>query len=399
MLICYVTGNSLSIAVLAKDTKASSTNSILKALAVWDIVYLVTTITKHSMKIYTAYYIEDINYAGTADVITTINARVIYPLNVTARFASYAVTLLVTIDRYIAVCKPMTIRSPKVIYISIVVLSLLAAVLHLPTVFEYHSQIYAGMRRETFLDNTKALPMYRTVQTDELWNLDGYLIAYKLIFETIIRDLLTMVLLVVFNYKLYRGLKAVRNRYLRMRRASKLTEARRHISSGESLTRTIVLVVTSFILLNVPGVVGQVLYITREISVVIYDKDIEFIVSDSMGYKKYYMALVHMLSLISTSMNFVFYVVFAKKFKRIFVTTFLQCRCIKRRFEDILLSNSSDDVTANSRRRIKQQPNMDNSDLTLTTNNNQQTKVTSRCATVYNPAEDKIGRDSAETAA
>lgn len=325
----------LSLVVLSRDKKASSTNTILKMLAIWDLAFLLLTIIKNCLRNYVFYFVDDAYYVSRAGLLSDINIYGIFPLYTSSLFGSYMMTLLVTIDRYIAVCKPLMIRNSLRIKLVIASASLAAIVFHIPTVFEYETILMAGVYRETYMYEDYHM-VYR-VKESSLYNNLWYLIIYKVVLETLVRDLLTMILLAVFNLKLYRKLKDVKARYLKMRRGSNMAETRRHVTSSESLTRTIVIIVASFIILNMPTLAAKLIYTTRLILLRATEIDyMSFVVSNDNSYKQYFHAVANLLTLISVSINFIFYIIFAKKFKRIFIKLFCSCRWIKRRFDDLV---------------------------------------------------------------
>lgn len=331
--------------MLNKDSSSSSTNTILKALATWDIINLTLATLNNVFRYYIEFYMESENYnADTAETFAYMLIHFIIPMNLSATYGSFVMTVMVTVDRYIAVCKPMVIRRRKQVYIVIALLSLYVMIFHIPVYFEYKVNTYAGISIQTF---PEAKPVKRINENDQLWANQPYQLLYRIVLATLLRDFVPIILLIVFNVRLYIALKAMRDRYLNMRRGSNRLETRRHASSSESLTRTVVVVVTVFLIITLPNIIYELINRTKQIATQININGGPKINADiqeslhSVQYNIYFITSAKLLTSVASSVNFVIYILFARKFKKIFIATFCKFSCLKGRFDDTTMSNSS----------------------------------------------------------
>ena len=126
------TGNALTVAVLRLDTdKTNSTTWLLQALAAVDTVYLATCIVIQPLKIAHELY-------GVLARSFPVIERYVWPLAATAQTATVWIVLLVTGDRYVAVCRPFQARwrSVERTRLAVIVVVVLAVLYNLPQWFE-----------------------------------------------------------------------------------------------------------------------------------------------------------------------------------------------------------------------------------------------------------------------
>ena len=105
-----VVGNLLSMLVLRRDRdRPNATNWLLQALAVVDTVYLLASVLIQPLK--TVNDVGDGDGAGAAlrRVFPYVEPHA-WALASTAQTATVWLVLLVTVDRYVAVCQPLKVR-------------------------------------------------------------------------------------------------------------------------------------------------------------------------------------------------------------------------------------------------------------------------------------------------
>jgi len=110
LCVAGVIGNLLSMAVLRRDRdRPNATNWLLQALAVVDTFYLVACVVIQPLK--------TVNDVGDPDGARSALRRVFpyvephaWALASTAQTATVWLVLLVTVDRYVAVCQPLKVR-------------------------------------------------------------------------------------------------------------------------------------------------------------------------------------------------------------------------------------------------------------------------------------------------
>lgn len=274
----------------------------------------------------------------TAEILAYLLKWFLIPMKSATTYGSFTMTVMVTVDRYIAVCKPMVVRRKRQVHIVVAILSLYVICFHIPVCFEYQVNTYAGIYAETGINNPKRV--IRLNDRDALWGNSAYQLVYRIILATILRDFGPMVLLVVFNAKLYKALKEMRRRYLNMRRGSNMAETKRHSSSSESLTRTVLIVVTVFLVLTLPNLLYELINRTKQIAQSSNNTEI-YENLHPVQYNIYFITIPQLLISTASSANFIIYILFARKFRKIFLNTFCKFSCLQGHFEDLTASSSS----------------------------------------------------------
>jgi len=125
-------GNALTVAVLRLDTdKTNSTTWLLQALAAVDTAYLAACIIIQPLRIVQELY-------GVLARSFPLIERYVWPLAATAQTATVWIVLLVTGDRYVAVCRPFQARwrSVERTRSAVIVVLVLAVLYNLPQWFE-----------------------------------------------------------------------------------------------------------------------------------------------------------------------------------------------------------------------------------------------------------------------
>jgi len=125
-------GNALTVVVLRLDTdKTNSTTWLLQALAAVDTAYLAACLFIQPLKIAHMLY-------GVLSRSYPLIERYVWPLAATAQTATVWIVLLVTGDRYVAVCRPFQARwrSVERTRLAVIFVIALAVLYNLPHWFE-----------------------------------------------------------------------------------------------------------------------------------------------------------------------------------------------------------------------------------------------------------------------
>lgn len=315
-------------------------------MAVYDTATLVMATLYNSMHYYIYYGTESKHYSGqTADTLANVIIHFVLPMYESVVYGSFIVTVMVTVDRYIAVCRPMVVRRRTQVYITVAALTLYALAYHIPIYFEFIIQKYGGLYRDTYYID-EPTQVVRILADDTLHNNLAYQIIYKVIMSVLLRDLGPIILLLGFNIRLYRALRQVRKRYLQMRRGSSKAHTKRHVSSSESLTMTVVMVVTVFAVLISPKLLLKLLNTIRQIAIVMKKYKMAQVLAPVV-YNIYYSTLANLLLSCSSSVNFIIYIIFAKKFKKLFIHTFCNWGEMRGKVRDILMMSNTSDAPNN----------------------------------------------------
>lgn len=347
-----ILGNFLAIIVLNKDTTSNSTNIILKSLAISGILTLSFAILNNSLRSYIYYYTESRHYnSDLAERFATAIVYFILPMHSAARYGTVVLTVMVTIDRYIAVCKPMMIRRKRNIYIILIVLMIYVVVYNIPLMFEYKVFRYGGLYRNNFYLN-HVLKVVRIREWDRLHQDNYYQVIYKIFMAAVLTDLGPMVLLLVFNVRLYKALQEMQKRYLNMRNGNITSKDKKHLINSRNLTKMIVIVVTTFTILTLPIFTLKILRTVHQIA-----RELQrFKVAEAIypiSSNIYYRTIANVLVSTASSVNFIIYILFARKFRKIFLITFCKCGVLSAKFDDLFVSLSSQEAEKNSRVKTK----------------------------------------------
>ena len=316
-----MSGNILSIIVLGKDrTVRKTTGFLLQMLALADTVYLTTclffqtlnTIDKHSTWIPALRqgfpYMEPY----------------MWPCASIAQTAAVWLVVVVTADRYIAICRPL--HAPQYSTISrirraVLVVWIFSILYNLPRFFE--REIHSVFDNST---NTTSVRVEKT----ELRENKVYLLVYKTIFFFMLRFFIPLSLLAFFNTKLIQAIKE-----------SEKISSKRESQKGRKDTKytlTLVVVVIVFAICETPDFVLRV-WISLN----------QYI--DSLPYHtptlRYINTISNLFLAINSCVNFVIYCLLGQKFRRIMVQIICVRKQIRARasFRNSLHTNQMEEMT------------------------------------------------------
>lgn len=301
--ILGILGNILSMIILSRPQMRSSINYLLIGLARCDTVLILTSILLFGVPAiypytgYLRYY-----YLRLLPEIS----RVVYPLAMSAQTASVYLTLTVTLERYVAVCHPLRARAICTYgrsRIFVVIIIIFSICYNIPRFFEVrlieHLDEEFGIVYCIGASNLRADPNYINIYIHWLYLVFVYFIPFFSI--------------TFFNSMIYRQvLKANRERQ-RLSRTEK-----REIG----LATMLFCVVIVFICCNILAIFINIMEAFFE---QIYDRLVK---------------LSNLLVTINSSVNFIIYVIFGEKFKRIFLLLFCKRR-VGRESPDGLMHDDS----------------------------------------------------------
>ncbi len=301
-------GNAMSIAVLYRDQdKKNTTSWLLQTLAVVDTLYLMS-----------CFLYQTVNTVCTfTEWIPQLKETFPWALPYVWAIASIAQTitvwtvLLVTLDRYIAICMPLKVhlRSLERAKLAVIIVVLSAIVYNIPRFFEREVVVQE-------LSGCNTLRLIKVIKTkfrkDKL-----YFLIYKTIAFLIFRTIGPLSILITLNTKLILALRTIRKKH------KDLTRGRKH---SENITLMLVVVVTVSIICMLPD-------LCLRIAVNIY----EFQSGNnkaanaqtpiiSVVKMRYASAVTNMLLTLNSSINFLIYCLVGKKFRRILLDMY---GCVK----------------------------------------------------------------------
>ena len=284
-----IIGNILAIIVLSHRQMRNSTSYYLISLAVYDI--LVLLLMSLFLAVPTIYLekeiLEDYYFAYP------YMHPYVYPVALIAQTGTVYTTLAFTVERYIAVCKPLhaantcTMARTKRVILAIFVASVLY---NIPRFFEYKTTF---MWRDD-LNQTVAAIALTDIGSNQLFNEIYFIYAYL-----VIMFLMPFSSLTVLNILLIRAVNKAR--------------ATRHSISSSStkdtnLTVMLIVVINVFLGCQFPALVDN-------ITVAIFGTEI---LQCSVEWVRF-TTISNLLVVINSAINFMLYCILSKRFRRVFL--------------------------------------------------------------------------------
>ncbi|XP_055644320.1 FMRFamide receptor [Toxorhynchites rutilus septentrionalis] len=299
-----ILGNILSMVILSRPQMRSSINYLLIGLARCDTVVILTSMLLFGIPAIYPYtgYLFYYYY-----VIHPVISPVVYPLAMTVQTASVYLTLTVTLERYVAVCHPLRARAlctygrARIYVIAILILSLLY---NLPRFWEVTVSSF---------DHPDYKGAY-CVSASALRTHDLYIKVYVHWMYTVFIYLLPFSAISFFNAMIYQQVRKANRERQRLSRSEK-----REIG----LATMLICVVIVFLLCNLPAMVINIME-------AVYSDINDYLVKTS-----------NLLVTINSSVNFIIYVIFGEKFKRIFLLLFCKSRLARELPDGFLHEDSS----------------------------------------------------------
>ena len=186
--VCCVgfVGNALTIAVLCRDRdKANTTNWLLQTLAVADTIYLICCIFTQPLK---AIHEATEGLPG----LFPYAEPYIWPITSIAQTITIWTVVLLTTDRYLAVCHPFNAEFRTMVRIKVATIGIFvgAVVYNIPMFFE----------RELVYDQNSATEV-KSAKT-EMGGHQLYAVIYKMACHFVLRAIGPLVVLIVLNFLL-----------------------------------------------------------------------------------------------------------------------------------------------------------------------------------------------------
>ena len=299
-------GNITAFAVFWKDNIKTSSSFLFQGLSFIDTVLLVT--------VFPIYCLEPIvEYTGYFQGFYHIRPFVLvymYPMAMTAQTITIWVTVLVAVNRYIAVCKPY---SASRLCTVIQARKQMALVIFLCIVYNIPRFTEAKLITVTNeLNQTEIRPVYIGLGQSQL-----YLIIYNNAMYMIFLLILPLILLTILNVRLIRALNALRQKRQQMQSARQ--------QQDNNVTFVLIIVVLVFTICQAPALVNQILW---------------NVLSDEARlcghFQYYYQRISNTLVVFNSSVNFLIYFLFNTRFRQVLV----QCVCQKE-YKTIRATNSN----------------------------------------------------------
>ncbi|KAK2140274.1 hypothetical protein LSH36_1411g00000 [Paralvinella palmiformis] len=306
LAIFGILGNMLAFIVLCRQKKRLTTNVLLQTLAVADTLVLISSILLRSMRF--------VHWRAYDDVFHYVFLA-LYPCVYFFRLADIWITVLMTVDRYIAVCHPLKAQSLCTLrrtYITIAIILVATFTFSLPRLFEFKLT-----DRNFATTGYISTPLVRS---------RSYTIIYRITMFFVGMYLIPTTLLTGFNVRLLHTLRrAYRQRDEMLSNGSshcKGDDSRRPTPSGVGITLIVVTLVIVCVICNVMTMVTHIIW-TLEFCFV------------KLGHLEKQRRLLanfsNILVTFNSAINFLIYCVFSRKFRSGVRETFRCCRLSRRR--------------------------------------------------------------------
>ena len=291
-----ILGNILAVIVLYKQNRRhQSTTFLLQCLAVTDSTVLLSTLVLRSLRYW--YYFTRGGWLSGYIAVYHYIFRWLYPLVYFFRLTDTWLTVLLTIDRLIAVKYPLhaqSICTRKRAWKHLLLLVTTAFLFSLPRFLEYK------------IDTQESHGFVST----ELSQNKGYTIGYKIIIFFLVMYLIPMLLLIVLNAKLVGTLKKAD-----LHRASLADRPNSRRVMNRGISVIVVTVVLAAIICNVSAMMSHLMY----------SLEICFVSIPTLEIPRRYLSLISNIFVTTNSaINFVIYCFCSRNFRTVL---YRMCRC------------------------------------------------------------------------
>lgn len=317
------TGNTLSMLCLMRDKSKTATPFLLVSLEVADTLFLVTVLI---LRVLTSIH----TFTGWLEDLMRIFPYIgtyVWPFALITSCATIYLTLLVTVNRYISVCRPYEASDLCSIYHArrhVVWVTCLCLVYNLPRFFEYRVIKYTNTMTGKLEVRSVPSPLGENIY---------YQIIYSNILYFLVMFLVPLITLVILNYKLITALRKTKKKRSQLLSNSKESSNSR---SEDDITLILIVVVLVFVICQTPALITQSLF--------------SFLSGDKRICPKpffYYERISDLMVVANSSMNFIIYCFCSRKFRQILVE--LVC---KRKLESPEQSQHSQAIMANRNSRL-----------------------------------------------
>lgn len=293
MCLFGFTGNTLSMICLWRDKSKTATPFLLVSLEVADTLFLVTVLI---LRVVISIHTFTLWFQPIVTLFPYFGAYV-WPCALIAETATVYLTLLVTVNRYISVCRPYEASSLCSVQHArqhVVLVWIFSILYNLPRFFEY--KVATIVNPHT--NSTHLRPVLTEMGRNKV-----YQIVYSNAFYFVVMFLIPLVLLVLLNYKLILALRRTKKK-----RAQLISSVDANSRSEDDITLVLIVVVLVFVVCQTPALVTQGLVSFVDIQERICPK-IVF----------YYERLSDLMVVANSSMNFIIYFLCSKKFRQILI--------------------------------------------------------------------------------
>ena len=292
-------GNTLTFIVL-KRHKQTTTIFLMQALATMDTIYLVTCVflqVYEGVYYYSGWFMRSSGFYPYLEVY-------LYPVARMAQMSAEYVVVLVTIERFVAVCIPTRVHLISTLprmKIALACLICMSVLYNVPFLFEVNTFESYDPCRKVYIVNMDYTALYLNT---------NYHLYYRCILQILLRWIVPLSVLLVLNTKLILTLRGAWVHMVKM-------GGNRKQRDGDSNTITLMLVIVVIVF-----IICQTPYLT----LVFAETLMTYVASFREYYRKTHLAwmrylfLCNLLLTINSSINFIIYCLCGIKFRRVLIS-------------------------------------------------------------------------------
>ena len=301
-------GNTLSFLVLNKDRSSPVASFLLQSLAVVDNIFLMLWTVQYSVK-YLFSFLEIESSLHSSWLFVRVCT---FPLLYMAQMETIWLTVVIALNRYMAVCMPY--KAPHLctiynVYKEVVAVTIFSIASNIPRFFELK------IIHKEDMNGKETTEWVRT----SLGKNESYKLIYTDAFYYLFTFVLPLLILTWVNTRVTIAYHAAKKRKRRM--------TSRRVENENNITLVMIIVVLIFIICQAPARIVQLIWA--------YDYD-------HCNQIQYY--LIHIsntLEVLNSSINFLIYFLFRKRFRNIIWDSFLcWATCFMHRFDSNRLTTT-----------------------------------------------------------
>ena len=292
IIVVGIIGNCLTFVVFWKGNFKSSTSFLFLSLSLIDSAFLIAVFPEYSVRAFVAYSGWMQGFSSVTPFLTVYISFIF----TTTKTATIWVTVLVAVNRYIIVCRPLRASrwcTTSKVKIQLAVLLVLVVVINIPALVQCRIKYYS-------LDNGTSYTATVDCGVISRWRL--FYTVYDLVLNFVLWTGVPLFILTLLTIRLITAMNAHRRMQLAMNSL--------HNQPDNNMTYALVMVVIMFIICHVPNVVLEIVWLVVP-SEVFYFNQVWYIVRQ----------MSRVLMILNSAVNFIIYTLANKRFRQVLITT------------------------------------------------------------------------------
>ncbi|ELU17918.1 hypothetical protein CAPTEDRAFT_196841 [Capitella teleta] len=297
-------GNCTSFLVLVKHKVETAAVYLLQCIAVSDSILLLATLLVYTFPSVYAYLGHMERIVKACDIIKLL----IWPICMMSHTMTIYLTVLVTFNRYCAICRAVQdyrTQSKKAVWKSILLTFIFSVIYNFPRFFE-HQPISQTSANASLLNQSSTMNL-------------GDSVTYQIIYSNVIyypvMYIFPLTCLSYLNYQLIRSLKAISQK-----KAILTSPNSRSRRDNEHITLCVVVIVCVFIACQTPALINQIFWAALPANR-----------RECGHFHFYYTKISDLLIVINSSCNIVIYCLCGRRFRSIFLQTLCYWKAFSRK--------------------------------------------------------------------